>query len=106
MTHGKRFFNQNGLQFDLFGMPSGHAQSAFFSTIYIYLALKDVNITLIYFALSILICVQRVYSNYHSVSQVLIGSIVGILLAYFVFFIFKSKIKGIIREKKDDEGPI
>ena len=34
-THAKTFFYQNGIPFNIFGMPSGHAQTSFFTTIFI-----------------------------------------------------------------------
>ena len=48
-THKKEYFYQNGIPFDIFGMPSGHSQASFFSTIFIYLAFKQTNLyTFIY----------------------------------------------------------
>jgi len=104
-THAKRFFFQNGIPFDLFGMPSGHAQSSFFSTLFIYLSLRNNNITFIYLLISLITCIQRVSSNYHSISQVIVGSLVGSLFGLFVYNKFKEKLKGKIREKPDDNAP-
>ena len=105
-THGKQYFYQSGIPFDIFGMPSGHAQAAFFSTAYIYLGLKQFNWLFFYFILSLLTCYQRVKFYFHSVSQVLVGAIVGSLFAYFVFHFAKENIKGPIREKPDENGPV
>ena len=106
ITHAKRFFYQNGVPFDLFGMPSGHAQSSFFSTIFIYFALRKMNITYIYLALTLLTCIQRISSNYHSISQVIVGSFIGSLFAFFVYNLAQQNLQGKIREKPDDNGPI
>lgn len=105
-THAKRLFFQNGVPFDLFGMPSGHAQSSFFSTIFIYFALRKMNITYIYLALTILTCIQRVSSNYHSINQVIIGSFIGSSFAFFIYYLAEKKIQGKIWTKPDDNGPI
>ncbi len=105
-AHAKEYFYQKGIPFNIFGMPSGHAQSAFFSTIFIYLSLKQKNILYIYFLLSLLTCYQRVYYEYHSISQIIVGSIVGSGFAYFMYNLAREKIKGRIREKPDDYGPI
>jgi membrane-associated phospholipid phosphatase len=105
-THGKDYFYQNGIPFDMFGMPSGHTQAAFFSTIFIYLSLRQTNILYIYIPLTLLTCYQRVKLDYHSISQVIVGGIAGSAFGYFVYNLAKEKIKNRIREKPDDYGPV
>jgi membrane-associated phospholipid phosphatase len=97
---------KNGIPFDVFGMPSGHAQAVLFSTVFIYLALKKTNILLFYLLISAFTMVQRIYNNYHTLFQIIIGDIVGALFAWFVFHLAQQKLKGRIREKRDDYGPI
>lgn len=104
-THAKNFFFQNGIPFDIFGMPSGHAQMAFFSTIFIYLSLKHTGLLYLYLAFSILICYQRIKTDYHSTEQVVVGAIVGLAFGYIVYQLAREKIKGRIRERNDDFGP-
>jgi membrane-associated phospholipid phosphatase len=104
--HTKNYFFQNGIPFDIYGMPSGHAQMSFFMTCFIYLSLKHTNLLYFYLAFSLLICYQRVRYNYHSVIQVFVGAIVGSCLAYFIYQFAREKIKGKIREKPDDDGPV
>jgi membrane-associated phospholipid phosphatase len=105
-THGKHYFFQNGIPFDIFGMPSGHAQSSIFSTVFIYLSLKQNNLLYIYIPLTLLTCYQRVKFDYHSINQVIVGLITGSTFAYFVYYLATSKMKNRIREKPDDNGPI
>jgi len=105
-THGKEYFYQNGIPFDIFGMPSGHSQASFFSTIFIYLAFKQTNLLYIYIPLTLLTCYQRVKFDYHSISQVVVGGIVGLAFGYLVYQLAREKIKNRIREKPDDDGPI
>jgi membrane-associated phospholipid phosphatase len=105
-THGKDYFFQNGIPFDIFGMPSGHAQAAYFSTVFIYLTLKQTNLLYIYIPLTLLTCYQRVKFDYHSISQVIVGGMSGSAFAYLVYYLARSKIKNIIREKPDDFGPV
>ena len=105
-THGKEYFYQSGIPFDIFGMPSGHAQASFFSTVFIYLALKQTNLLYIYIPLTFLTCYQRVKFDYHSISQIVVGGIVGSAFGYFVYQLAIEKIKNRIREKPDDDGPI
>ena len=106
LTHGKRFVFKDGIPFNIFGMPSGHAQTSFFSAIFIFLSTKKLNLLYIYLLFSLLIMIQRVYFNYHTILQVIVGAIVGSSFAYFVNYLAREKIKGHIREKKDDYGPI
>ena len=70
LKHGKRFIFKDGMPYDLFGMPSGHSQSSFFSTVFIYLSLRKNNISYTYLAISLLTMLQRVLYNHHSVLQV------------------------------------
>ena len=91
---------------DIFGMPSGHSQSLLFSTVFIYLSIKQKNILYIYLIVSLLTMIQRVIYNYHTILQVFAGAIVGITFGYFVLNLAKEKIKGHITEKLDDYGPI
>ena len=105
-THAKDFFLQNGIPFEIFGMPSGHAQTAFFSTIFIYLSLKHTNLLYLYLLISLITCYQRVEFDFHSISQVVVGAFVGSLFAYIVYHLAREKIRGRIRERADDNGPV
>ena len=106
LKHGKRFIFKNGVPFDVFGMPSGHAQSCLYSTVFIYLALQKTNILYLYLFFSLLTIIQRVVYNHHTVFQVIVGAFVGVAFGYFVFSLAEKKIKNRIREKPDDFGPI
>jgi membrane-associated phospholipid phosphatase len=104
--HAKEYFFQNGIPFDIFGMPSGHAQMALYMTVFIYLSLKHINLLYLFLSFSLIICYQRVISEYHSMSQVVVGSVVGSVFAYTVYQLAREKIKGRIRERVDDYGPV
>jgi len=106
LKHGKRFIFKDGMPYDMFGMPSGHSQSSFFSTVFIYLSLRKNNIGYIYLATSILTMIQRVVYNHHTVLQVCVGSVIGSAVGYLFYYIATQKVKGQIREKSDDFGPI
>jgi len=106
LKHGKRFIFKDGMPYDMFGMPSGHSQSVFFSTVFIYLSLRKNNIGYTYLAISLLTMLQRVLYNHHSVLQVCVGAIVGSITGYLFYSIANEKVKGKIREKPDDFGPI
>jgi len=79
-----------------YGFPSGHSQSmasfATFGTLYL-LYKKNYNFTdlpkyIIPWVLSFAVIWQRVFSKCHSVLQVSVGSIVGIIMGYAFFQIF------------------
>lgn len=68
-----------------YGMPSGHAQTAVFSLVYIWLTYKETLIRSIFFILTIITCTQRIIARKHYLDQVICGAIVGGLIAYFFF---------------------
>lgn len=105
-THTKDYFFQKGIPFDIYGMPSGHAQASFFMTAFIYLTLKHTNLLYLYILFSLIICYQRVKYQFHSISQIIVGVIVGSGFAYIVYQFARENIKGKIREKPDDSAPI
>jgi membrane-associated phospholipid phosphatase len=106
LKNGERFIFKDGIPHDIFGMPSGHAQSSLFSTIYIYFSLKSLKILYFYLFLSLIIMCQRVAYKYHTITQVLVGAIVGALFGYYVYYLGQQKLKGKIREKPDDNARV
>ena len=105
-THAKHYFFQNGIPFNMFGMPSGHAQASLFSTLFIYLSFKNADWLFVFAMFSLLTCYQRVALEYHSISQVIVGGIAGSAFAYLMYKLAREKMKGKVREKPDDDGPI
>lgn len=75
------------ISYDRYGMPSGHAQFALYSTIYIYLALKNTTVTTCYILLSLSTLYQRVVFGYHTISQVIVGAIIGLSVGYVAFLV-------------------
>jgi len=92
--------------YDRFGMPSGHAESVFYSTVFIFLALKNVNLTVLYLIISANTLYQRVKYKNHTVSQVIVGSIIGAVLASFFYYYSKVILKGKMKLKPDDNAPL
>ena len=105
LKNGRRFLFKDGIPHDIFGMPSGHTQSSLFSTIFIFLSLRKLNILRVYLIISLIIMAQRVAFNHHTIWQVIVGAIVGGLFGYFMFYMAQNKLMGVIREKIDDYGP-
>jgi len=97
---------KDGVPFNIFGMPSGHTQNALFSTVFIYLAFRSKNILFFYLLVSLITLCQRVISRDHTLSQVIVGSFIGAFVAYYAYYLAQEKLKGKIRERKDDYGPI
>lgn len=64
-----------------YGMPSGHAQLSMYSTIYIFLINKSQYIFLFSLLLSLLSILQRFKNKLHNEMQLIIGSIIGIIIA-------------------------
>uniref|UniRef100_A0A6C0ER22 Phosphatidic acid phosphatase type 2/haloperoxidase domain-containing protein n=1 Tax=viral metagenome TaxID=1070528 RepID=A0A6C0ER22_9ZZZZ len=107
LKNGKRFIFKDGIiPHDIFGMPSGHTQSAVFSSVYIYLSLRQVKVFVFYLVISLITIYQRIKYNYHTLLQTIIGGIIGIMFAYYVYYLAQEKITGSIREKPDDFAPI
>jgi hypothetical protein len=90
------------LPFNVYGMPSGHAQSVFYPTVFIHLMLQNSKITILYLLISIITIFQRVEELHHTIFQVIIGSFVGMIIGYFVFYMHKQKMAGNLALKKDD----
>lgn len=88
--------NPNSGYYD-YGMPSNHSQTAFYSigclfAVYYYknketTIKKDekILITTILITIALAIVWGRVYYQYHTLKQVLIGSIIGFLIGFFLF---------------------
>jgi membrane-associated phospholipid phosphatase len=100
ISQGKR------IGFDAYGMPSGHAQSAFYSVGFICFALGNPIITTIYLALALNTCYQRVKYKNHTLLQVICGGIVGVTVGFTSYFLSSKKTMGLIKYKKDDNAPL
>jgi membrane-associated phospholipid phosphatase len=107
LKNAKRpLFKDTGMPFDIFGMPSGHTQSCFYSTIFVFLTLGKINILILYLLISFITIYQRVEYKFHTIMQTVVGAIVGSFFAYYLYYLVKQKTKGKIRGKPDDYGPI
>lgn len=89
-------YKNNIIPSDIYGMPSGHAQSIFFSAIFIYLLFKEnklyetknnIYIINFYLIISILTSLQRLIYNYHTIQQIIIGIILGTLSGLITYYL-------------------
>ena len=99
INNGKRMGSQ------VYGMPSGHAQSAFYCATFIFLSLKNWKITACYVIFSLLICYQRYIYKEHTLWQLFVGSLVGVVMSYIAFKGAKNKKMGILLSKTEDGAP-
>lgn len=93
------------IDFDRYGMPSEHAMSTLFSTIFIHFTLKNNKITLLYALISLLTMYQRYSTNNHTLFQLFIGAIIGIILGYLSYLYAYKTIRGSLKFKMDDNAP-
>ena len=105
VKNGQRFFYKDGIPYDLFGMPSTHAQTVFFYTMYCFLALNN-NTYIIFLLISIITLFQRVNDEHHSYLQVIIGAIIGSIVGYLFYHLSKTYYKKDLTHKKDDNCKI
>ena len=77
-----------------FGMPSGHSQMAFGLVTFLYLVKQSVSSLLGGLWIISLTVYQRWKYRRHSIEQLAIGAIVGILVAYVSYTIIKMGITG------------
>lgn len=95
--------NGKRISYDVYGMPSAHAQLCFYSLIYIYLVFKNWNWTIFFYTIiSLSTLYQRVKYKNHTLPQVLVGAFVGALFSYLIFFTSKKNIGGKWLKKKEE----
>lgn len=71
---------------DMYGMPSGHAQSIFYSISFLYLTIKSPIILILSLFIAILTLYQRWKYRNHTFAQLIMGSIVGIIFGSSVYY--------------------
>ena len=75
-----------------YGMPSGHSQNVFFSLAYLYLTTKQLYPwTFVGLIIGILTIFERWYFHNHTIHQLIVGAILGSVLAYLIIFV-KNKV--------------
>jgi hypothetical protein len=101
MKHSSRGANP-----DEYGMPSGHAQSVAFSSSFVFFLIQGVphlSWWLVVFSiLSLITMAQRVIKKDHSLTQVIVGAIVGSIVGFLAFAWSRGRIMGPLEPKSDD----
>lgn len=85
-TLGKQILN-----FDKYGMPSGHTQSTGFNTLYTYLVSRNKYVLVIQSILTFLTFKQRIDDKFHTFKQTLYGLIIGIMIAFISYYYLNNK---------------
>jgi len=106
MKNKERYIYKHGIPYDIFGMPSGHSQSVWLSTLFIYLSLRDIKILILYLLITAITLVQRVLDNHHTILQVICGSLVGSILGYLAYKMAQMNMEEKKTPKRDDYGPL
>lgn len=70
------------------GMPSGHSAIAFSIATTIALMVESLTVVILSYVLAIIVAQSRVDSEVHSISEVFVGGIFGILITVLLFRIF------------------
>jgi len=85
---------------DEYGMPSGHAQSVCFSATYLYLVTKNALWLALELCVLALTMIQRWKYKNHSVSQLVMGGLVGIFWGYYGYQLTNQWIQKQTRNEK------
>jgi membrane-associated phospholipid phosphatase len=72
-----------------YGMPSGHAQSAFFSIIYLYNLHESISLLLATLFIGCITLFQRWKYRRHTIQQLIVGSAVGSVFAWSIYSLEK-----------------
>jgi membrane-associated phospholipid phosphatase len=109
MKHMKNTNYLNLISYDsVLGMPSGHSQSVFFTTAFMYFVFRNQypNLIAFYLLITIITIVQRVYYKFHTVNQIIVGGLIGILFSYLIYDIASKKQKGSLKMREEENGPL
>ena len=87
-------------------MPSGHAQQTAYSLMFIYLCLKNKSIFTYYLIITLITFYQRYKYRNHTILQIIVGAIVGILSGLIIFYMSQQNIKGLLKLKPDNNAPL
>ena len=99
INNGKRMGSQ------VYGMPSGHAQTAFYCAAFIFLSLNNWKITVLYVMMALFTCYQRYIYKEHTLWQLFVGALVGLVTGCVAFKAAKKKKMGLLFSKPEDGAP-
>lgn len=106
MRHLKQYAFVDGIKYNVYGMPSGHMQEAAFITMFMFLVLKQRNWLWVYLVITAITAWQRVADQFHTVAQVVVGALIGPIVAAALVYMTRIKLSGKYVPKPDDFGPL
>lgn len=72
------------------GFPSGHTAGAFISVAFGYFYFHQ-KWKILFLCLAILVGISRIYSQYHTILQVVCGGIIGFFISFFIIKYLKNR---------------
>jgi dolichyldiphosphatase len=99
LIHGKH------IGIDKFGMPSGHAQNCGFLLAFITYVSKSAFVSGLFLIISFISLLQRYIYKNHTLNQLFVGFILGLVCGSITYYIANKYIVGNIKNKKDDYAP-
>lgn len=97
--------NGHTFTLDKYGMPSGHAETCGFSLSFITLSLQNYYISLFYLIITIITLCERYIKKNHTILQLIVGFILGLIVGYITYLISFKYIQGNIKMKPDEHAP-
>ena len=95
--------NHRFVDFNNFGMPSGHAPNCGFNLAFITLVFNSPFISGLYLVLTCISIYQRYEYLEHSLLQLFVGLFIGLSVGYIFYYIGSKSIKGSLKIKLDDD---
>lgn len=89
-TNGKQFMEDEFHNSEVYGMPSGHTQTVFCSLVFFYMITRSISWTLIMLFIAICTISQRLIYRKHTIYQIIMGSIIGSVLGYMMYFLIND----------------
>jgi membrane-associated phospholipid phosphatase len=87
---GLKIMNEEYSGVEIYGMPSGHAQSSFFSISFLYLVKGSPAWLIVGLFIAVLTVYQRWKYRQHTTEQLFTGSVVGIGFSYISYYVTKQ----------------
>jgi membrane-associated phospholipid phosphatase len=78
---------------EIFGMPSGHAQSVSFSIIFLYLLTNSMTLFLITTFIGSICIYQRWKYRRHTIKQLVIGTFIGAIFGRIAYYLITKHLK-------------